>query len=111
VERKSLAKLATIFVGTDTAELHVAAAVGTKCVGLFGAESALENAPFGWEHRMIQSPHQQSQRQRKHTALSEWMEAITPELVCEKCDEMLSEMLQPNVLPMQQVPFIQRRAA
>jgi heptosyltransferase-1 len=108
VERKALAKLATVFIGSDTAELQIAAAVGKKCVGLFGTVSALENAPFGQEHHMIQTLHQ---KRRKHDQQPEGMDAITSEMVCEKCDAVLSEILQPQVVPMQQVAPVQKKAA
>ena len=111
VERKSLSKLATIFVGAETAELQVAAAVGTRCIGLFGSASMPENTPFGQEHRAILS---QYERKRKRGTLPEWMNAIPPELVCEKCDEVLTEMLRPEIIPMQPVQLVQpvqKRAA
>jgi len=111
VERKSLSKLATIFIGSETAELQIAAAVGTRCVGLFNAMSALENIPFGQEHRAVQVRFVSRSRWKRRAATSEWMNSITPELVCEQCDEVLAEMLCPSTMPMQQVQPIQRKAA
>ena len=109
VERKSLSKLATIFIGSETAELQIAAAVGTKCIGLFNSASALENAPFGQEHRAIYAHHE---NRRRRVVSAEWMDTISPEWVCEQCDDVLTEMLRPNTLPMQQqVQPVQRRAA
>ena len=108
VERKSLSKLATVFVGVETAELQIAAAVETTCIGLFNSASALENAPFGQGHQAVYSQHQ---NKRKRTTSTEWMDAISPELVCEKCDDVLTEMLRPNTLPMQQVQPAQKRVA
>jgi len=96
VERKSLSKLATLFVGSDTAELQIAAAVGTKCVGLFGPTLAMENSPFGREHRMVQAQYRGNRKKRKSP--SEWMDAIPTELVCAKCDEVLAEILQPTAI-------------
>jgi len=111
VERKSLSQFATIFVGSETAELQIAAAVGTKCIGLFCPESALENVPFGQEHRTVQAQHESGNKKRRRVVSPEWMDAISPELVCEKCDEVLAEMLRPNVVPMPQGQTDQRRAA
>jgi len=111
VERKSLSKLATIFVGSDTAELQIAAAVGTRCIGLFGSASALENVPFGQEHRAVQVQPENTSRWRKRAKTSEWMDTISPELVCEKCDEVLTEMLQPGVVSMPQVKTSPKQAA
>lgn len=45
---------AQLFVSGDTGPLHLAAAVGTKCVGLFGPVSALRNGPYGAEHQVLQ---------------------------------------------------------
>ena len=111
VDRKSLSKLATIFVGSETAELQVAAAVGTKCVGLFDSASTLDNAPFGPEHRAVQVHIESGNRKQNHAVASERMNAMTPELVCEKCDEVLAAILHPSILPMQQMQYDQKRAA
>lgn len=106
-ERRSLSKLATIFIGSDTAELQLAAAVGTACVGLFGPTSALKNAPFGQEHHMVQAERQT----RKRTLLLGEMDAISPEMVCEKCDEVLAKISLPGVVPIRQTPPTHKKAA
>ena len=110
-ERRSISKLATIFVGSDTTELQLAAAVGTKCVGLFGPTSAQKNAPFGNGHRTIQAPHEKEHKKRTQASLLEWMDTIQPEMVYEQCDEVLMEILQPGVFPIQQTPLTQKKAA
>jgi len=111
VERKSLSKLATIFVGSETAELQIAVAVGTKCIGLFDSVSALDNAPLGQEHRTIQVQPENTGNRRKRTASLAGLDTISPELVCEKCDEVLTEILRPSAIPMRSVPSDQKRAA
>ena len=110
-ERRSLAKLATIFVGSDTAELQIAAAVGTKCVGLFNSASAKENVPLGQGHRTVQAPN--VSKRKKRSSLPEWMDAIQPEMVYEQCDEVLSEIAtqQQSVFPIHQPLPIQKKAA
>ena len=110
VERKALAKLATIFIGTDTTELQIAAAVGAKCVGLFDADSAWDNAPFGQEHRFIVPTDHASRQRRRRAPLSGRMDAITPELVCEQCDGVLTEILQPGVVTIPATPARKRAA-
>jgi ADP-heptose:LPS heptosyltransferase len=40
-------------VAADTGPLHVAAAVGTPCVGLYGPTSAERNGPYGPGHRTV----------------------------------------------------------
>ena len=109
IERKSLSKLATVFVGAEAAELQIAAAVGTKCVGLFGSASALESIPYGQGHRTVHAFSAGNERKRETS--SGWMETISPELVCEQCDEVLAEILRPSTLPMRHVQHDQKKAA
>ena len=45
---------AALFVGSDTGPLHIAAAVGTPCVGLYGPMPATRNGPYGPRHVAIQ---------------------------------------------------------
>jgi ADP-heptose:LPS heptosyltransferase len=110
-ERRSLSKLATVFVGSDTAELQLAAAVGTASVGLFGPTSALENAPFGQEHHMVQAERHIRKRTLLRKLLLADMDAISPETVYEKCDAVLTEIMSPSVVPMRQTPPTQKKVA
>ncbi len=43
-----------LFVGVDTAALHISAAVGTPTIGIFGPSSPISWAPRGDQHRVIQ---------------------------------------------------------
>jgi ADP-heptose:LPS heptosyltransferase len=43
-------------VAGDTGPLHLAAAVGTVCLGLFGPTAARRNGPYGARHRSLESP-------------------------------------------------------
>ncbi len=45
---------ARAFVCNDSAPMHVAAAVGTPTVALFGPSKSLETAPFGAGHRVVE---------------------------------------------------------
>jgi lipopolysaccharide heptosyltransferase I len=47
---------ASVVVGGDTGPLHVAAALGRPCVGLYGPTRAERNGPYGEGHRHLQSP-------------------------------------------------------
>jgi lipopolysaccharide heptosyltransferase I len=44
---------ASVVVAADTGPLHVAAAVGAPCVGLYGPTSAARNGPYGSGHRTL----------------------------------------------------------
>lgn len=43
-----------LFIGGDTPLLHIAAAVGTPAVGLFGPSDGRMRGPYGSDHRIIQ---------------------------------------------------------
>lgn len=47
---------ASVLVAADTGPLHLAAALGTPCVGLYGPTSAVRNGPYGTGHRSLQAP-------------------------------------------------------
>lgn len=49
----AMARRASVLVAADTGPLHVAAAVGTSCVGLYGPTSAERNGPYGPGHRTV----------------------------------------------------------
>jgi lipopolysaccharide heptosyltransferase I len=54
-ELVALARRARLMIAADTGPLHVAAAAGTPCVGLFGPTSGARNGPYGRGHRVLQS--------------------------------------------------------
>jgi len=49
-----LARLARVFISSDTGPLHLAAAVGTPCVGLFGPVPGSRNGPYGRQHVCVE---------------------------------------------------------
>jgi lipopolysaccharide heptosyltransferase I len=53
-EMAALARRARLMIAADTGPLHIAAALGTPCVGLFGPTSGLRNGPYGPDHRVLQ---------------------------------------------------------
>jgi lipopolysaccharide heptosyltransferase I len=52
----ALLRRASVVVAADTGPLHMAAALGTPCVGLYGPTAAARNGPFGPGHRALASP-------------------------------------------------------
>jgi len=54
-ELAALLRRASVVVGADTGPLHLAAALGTRCVGLYGPTSGVRNGPYGARHRALQS--------------------------------------------------------
>jgi heptosyltransferase-1 len=49
----ALCRRATFLLGSDTGPLHIAAAVGTLCVGLYGATLPEVCGPFGDQHEVL----------------------------------------------------------
>ncbi len=54
-ELAALTREARAFVGVDSAPMHIAAAMGTPCVALFGPSGEVEWGPWGVAHRIIAS--------------------------------------------------------
>jgi lipopolysaccharide heptosyltransferase I len=52
-ELVALVRRASVLVAGDTGPLHVAAAVGTPCVGLYGPTAAARNGPYGAGHHAL----------------------------------------------------------
>jgi heptosyltransferase-3 len=55
LELAALTAQARMFVGVDSAPMHIAAAVGTPVVALFGPSDDVEWAPWGVAHRIVAS--------------------------------------------------------
>ena len=55
-ELSALLRRSTLMVAGDTGPLHLAAALGTPCVGLYGPTRAERNGPYGAHCRSLQSP-------------------------------------------------------
>jgi lipopolysaccharide heptosyltransferase I len=89
-ELASLERRATLFLGADTGPLHLAAAVGTPCVGLYGPMDAARTGPYGRQHMAIQNAHLTGGSRRRRSAGNAAMLAISVEQVCAACDEILS---------------------
>jgi ADP-heptose:LPS heptosyltransferase len=51
-----LARLARVFISSDTGPLHLAAAIGTPCIGLFGPVAGSRNGPYGGRHVCVEPP-------------------------------------------------------
>ena len=55
-ELGELCRLSRLFISSDTGPLHLAAAVGTPCVGLMGPVPAERNGPYGAHHTVVEPP-------------------------------------------------------
>lgn len=52
----ALLRRASVLVAADTGPLHIAAAAGTPCVGLYGPTAAARNGPYGAGHVALSAP-------------------------------------------------------
>jgi heptosyltransferase I len=88
-ELAQLARRARLFIGSDTGPLHIAAAVGTPCVGLYGPMPASRCRPYGRQHIAVQNilPPGKIKNRRVSNAS---MLAIGEVEVCEACDTILN---------------------
>ncbi len=89
-ELAALQRHARLMIGSDTGPLHLAAAVGTPCLGLYGPTRVALSGPYGAEHYAIESdvPRDSSRQRRRGDDAA--MRRIAVEAVCEACDELLS---------------------
>lgn len=89
-ELAALCRRAAIFIASDTGPLHLAAAVGTRCVGLFGPMPAERNGPYGDGHETVQKCRFEGTSRERRNAPASVMEAIAVEDVCAACDRVLA---------------------
>jgi ADP-heptose:LPS heptosyltransferase len=55
-ELSALLRRSALLIANDTGPLHLAAALGTPCLGLYGPTRAERNGPYGARCRGLQSP-------------------------------------------------------
>ncbi|MFZ5829503.1 MAG: glycosyltransferase family 9 protein, partial [Planctomycetota bacterium] len=86
----AVVRRAKVFVGCDSGPLHLAAAVGTPCVGLYGPWPAEKHGPYGLGHIAVQKKVCPGSTRQRRLASSEYMDAISVADVCQACDEILA---------------------
>ncbi len=86
----AIARRAAVFVASDTGPLHLAAAVGTPCVGLFGPMPGERNGPYGPAHATIQKARCDGTRRRRRASPA-LMEAIEVDDVVAACKRLAGE--------------------
>jgi heptosyltransferase I len=87
-ELAAVARRARLCIGSDTGPLHLAAAVGTPCVGLYGPWPADKHGPYGPQHVTVQKMCCEGSTRQRRNASPVFMEAIDVESVCEACDRI-----------------------
>jgi lipopolysaccharide heptosyltransferase I len=94
-ELAALARRAKLFIGSDTGPLHIAAAVGTPCVGLYGPMPAKRCAPYGPEHIALQKVAIEAKVKNRKRISNESMLAIHIRDVCDACETILDRKSSP----------------
>ena len=85
----AIARRARFCIGSDTGPLHLAAAVGAPCIGLYGPWPADKHGPYGPQHINLQKMCLEGTTHERRHAPSIYMEAIDVALVCNACDQMM----------------------
>ncbi len=85
----SLLRRASLMIASDTGPLHIAAACGVPCVGLYGPTNGEETGPYGKGHIVVQAARYRGKHRRR--APRSLMEAITVDMVCQACAQLLGE--------------------
>ncbi len=82
LELASLLRRAHLVLGSDTGPLHLAAAVGARCLGLYGPTRVEKSGPYGGRHAVLQvnCPPIRNRRRRQNDDSA--MRRITVEQVC-----------------------------
>jgi len=84
-----LARRATLLVGSDTGPLHLGAAVGAPCIGLYGPWPAERHGPYGEKNIALQEVFFEGSTRERRNAPPYFMQAISTQLVCEACDRVI----------------------
>lgn len=91
-ELAALVRRAVLFVGSDTGPLHLAAAVNTPCVAMFGPSPGERNGPYGSTHITLQKARLAGSSKERRTANGDAMAAISIDDVCAACDRILDRL-------------------
>jgi ADP-heptose:LPS heptosyltransferase len=93
----SLIRRARFFVGCDTGPMHIATAVGTPCVGLYGTTRPQESGAYGPGNRDVQKWYQSGSCKQRRNANNDAMRDIMASDVIAACDQMLESQVNAKV--------------
>ncbi len=82
--------LGNLFVGCDTGPLHLAAAMGTPCVGLYGPTRPQDSGAYGTHHFAIQNKYHAGTSRERRNASNMAMATITVDQVVDSCCRALA---------------------
>ena len=85
----AMLETADLFVSGDSGPLHMAVAVGTSTIGLYGATKPGDSGPYG--QIALQNAYESGSRRHRRSADNAAMREIGVEHVCEAIDELESK--------------------
>ena len=91
-ELASLTSRASFFIGGDTGPMHIASAMGTPCVGLYGTTRPEESGAFGPHHIAVQKWYQSGSCRKRRNAANDAMKDILASDVFSACDQMIASL-------------------
>ncbi|MDL1967143.1 MAG: lipopolysaccharide heptosyltransferase II [Deltaproteobacteria bacterium] len=86
----ALYKKTKFLISTDTGPMHMAAAVGTPVIALFGPTAPCRTGPFGSEHKILRSGLDCSPCFKRQCSTIDCMKQISVEQVMDAVDSILS---------------------
>jgi len=89
IELGALIQGGRLFLSADTGPLHMAVAVGTPSIGLFGTTRPEDSGPYGSPHVALQVEYQGGSHKERRRADNRAMRLITVDMVCRQCDALL----------------------
>ena len=89
-----LSRMARLFVGSDTGPLHLAAALDTPCVGMYGTTRPKDCGPYGPYCIALQQRYDSGRRRERRRLNNDAMKLITVDHVCKVCDQLLDRTSQ-----------------
>lgn len=89
VELAAILKRAAFYLGGDSGPMHLAQAVGTRCVALFGPTLPERCGPYGSGHVTLQRYYQKGSSRERRRAPNHALRAIETEEVCNACEQVL----------------------
>lgn len=90
VELASLLMHAEVFISSDTGPMHLAVAVGTRCLSLHGPTRPEMSGPYGSQHLSIQKVCLEGGSRERRAAGNEAMQAISVADVCDGLTKMFA---------------------
>lgn len=89
VELAAILKRAAFYLGGDSGPMHLAQAVGTRCVALFGPTLPARCGPYGTGHVTLQRYYQEGSSRERRRAPNHALRAIEVGEVCRGCEQVL----------------------